>query len=147
MLEQDGPKKSISSALLRAAKPDESGYEAYRMKLESALNRAERVERITFHIGWVSFLTSVTLSLVGGTQIAGSFDPYDANANPLSITLATIYVLASIAWPLSLASLYSRFRPRIRSVKQEINDARNEQLQREVKELREQLRNRHEGSS
>ncbi len=114
------------------------------MNLELALNRAERFETFAFHICWASLLVAVVLMFVGGSQVVGSFDPYDERANSLSITLGVIYVLVNIAWPLSLASLYSRFRPRIRSVKQEISDAKIDKLQREVEELREQLGERAE---
>lgn len=114
------------------------------MNLEVALNRAERVEKIVFHICWTSFLAAMVLMFVGGTKMFGSFDPYDEGATTLSITLAIIYVLANIAWPLSLASMYSRFRPRIQSVKQEISSAKIDNLLREVEDLREQLRERTE---
>lgn len=108
------------------------------MNLELALSRAERFERITFHTCWASFLVALVLMFVGGSRIAGSFDPYDERANPLSITLGILFVLSNIAWPLSLASVYSRLRPWIRSVKQEVSDAKIDSLQREVEELREQ---------
>lgn len=139
MVELPRQNNSLGAALLREETPDKSEYEEYRMNLELALNRSERFARITFHVCWVSFLTASVLMFVGGTHIVGSFDPYDNTANPLSIALGVIYVLANIAWPLSLASLYSRFRPRIRSVKQEISDTKIDQLQREVERLREQL--------
>lgn len=144
MLEPGGLKRSLSAALLRAETLDKSKYEEYRMNLELALNRAERFEKIAFHTCWASLLVAVVLSFVGGSKVVGSFDPYDERANPLSITLGIIYVLASIAFPLSLASSYSRFRPRIRSVKQEISDAKIDKLQREVEELRGQLGDRAE---
>lgn len=139
MIELPEPTNSLRAALLREETPNKSEYEEYRMNLELALNRAERLERITFHVCWVSMLLAFGLSFVGGSRIFGSFDPYDDTANPLSIALGVIYVLACIASPLSLASLYSRFRPRIRSMKHEITDAKIEQLQREVERLREQF--------
>jgi uncharacterized membrane protein len=144
MFEQGKLKRSLGAALLREETLDKSAYEEYRMNLELALNRAERFEKIVFHICWASLLVALVLMFVGGSQVVGSFDPYDETANPLSITLGIIYVLANIAWPLSLASLYSRFRPRIRSEKQELSDAKIDNLQREVEELREGLGERAE---
>lgn len=139
MVERPEPTNSLGAALLREDTPNKSEYEEYRMNLKLALNRAERRERITFHVCWVSMLLAFGLSFVGGSKILGSFDPYDDTATLLSIALGVIYVLACIAFPLSLASLYSRFRPRIRTVKQEITHAKIDQLQREVEGLRERL--------
>lgn len=130
---------SLGEGLLREETVIESEYEEYRMKLELALIRAERSERIVFHVCWISFLLSFALTFVGGSRIVGSFDPYGKTANPLSIALGVLYVLATIAWPLSLASVYSRFRPRIRDIKQEISESKIDQLQHEVEQLREKL--------
>ena len=109
------------------------------MNLDLALSRDERLEKVAFHVCWVSFLLALILMFVGGSQVVGSFDPYDDNANPVSITLGVVWVLASIAWPLALASVYSRFRPRIRNLRQHISDAKIDKLQHEVDKLKEQL--------
>ena len=139
MAEVPNPKQSFGAELLREETIDESEYQEYRMNLELALNRAERFEKIAFHVCWVSLLLSFGLMFVGGSQIVGAFDPFSKNANPLSIALGIVYVLACIAWPLSLATLYSRFRPRIRNIKQEISESKIDQLQREVEQLRNRL--------
>lgn len=139
MFEVPNRKNSFGDALLREEPINEPDYKEYRMNLELALNRAERFERITFHVFWVTFLLSWCLAFVGGTQVVGGFDPYNQNATPLSITLGVVYVITCIAWPLSLASLYSRFRPRIREIKEEIRESKIDQLQREVEQLRDKL--------
>lgn len=139
MSEVPNRKNSFGDALLREDPINEPDYKEYRMNLELALNRAERFERITFHVCWVTFLLSWCLAFVGGTKVVGGFDPYDQNATPLSIALGVVYVITCIAWPLSLASLYSRFRPRIREIKEEINTSKIDQLQQEVEQLREKL--------
>lgn len=131
---------SLRAALLREETPDKSEYERYRMNLELEINRVERLERATFHVCWISMLLAGGLTFVGGTKLFGSFDPYDDTANPLSISLAVIYVISAIIFSLSLASYYSRFRPRTRALKQENSDAKIEQLQQEIEELRKQLR-------
>ncbi len=127
----------LGEALLREEPPNPTEYKEYRMKLELALNRAERWERMTFHVCWISMLSAIGLSFVGASRIFGSFDPYDSSATLLSVVLAVIYVLACIAFPLSLASLYSRFRPRVSRARQALADAKIDQLQREVEALRE----------
>lgn len=132
-------KNSLGAALLREETPDKTKYEEYRMSLELALSRAQRREIIAFHVCWVSMLVAMVLMFVGGSRVVGSFDPYDDTATPLSITLGVIWVLANIAWPLSLASVYSRFRPRIRRLKQDASDAKMDQLERSVEQLRERL--------
>ena len=139
MSEQQRHENSLGAALLREETHDETKYEEYRMSLELALNRAQRRERIAFHVCWVSMLVAMVLMFVGGSGVVGSFDPYDDTATPLSITLAVIWTLANVAWPLSLASVYSRFRPRIRHLKQDASDARIDQLERSVEKLRERL--------
>jgi len=106
------------------------------MNLHLALKRAERGERIAFHICWVSMLLAWGLSLVGGLRIIGSFDPYDPAATLLSVATGLVFVLACIVFPLSLASLYSRFRPRLQRIRQEISDVEIGKLQREIKALR-----------
>lgn len=128
---------SLRTALLQAEPFNQSDYEEYRMNLELALTRAERLERTTFHVCWVALALACILTFVGGTEVVGAFDPYSDNATPLSIGLGVIYVTANITWLLALASHYSRFGPRIRRVKQEIMAAQIEQLRHEVERLRE----------
>jgi hypothetical protein len=106
------------------------------MNLHLVLNRAERRERITFHICWVSMLVAWGLSFVGGLRIIGSFDPYDPTATAFSVATGVIFVLTCIVFPLSLASLYSRFRPRLQRIRQEICDFEIGKLQREIEALR-----------
>ena len=136
MGEQQKPEPSLGAALLQAETSNQSAYEEYRMKLELALTRAERFERTTYHVCWVSLTLACVLTFVGGTQVAGSFDPSQDNATPLSIGLGIVYVLANITWPLALASYYSRFRPKIRTMKHELLASQLDQLQQEVEKLR-----------
>ena len=105
------------------------------MNLHLALNRAEQRKWITFHICWVSMLVAWGLSIVGGLRIIGSFDPYDPTATLLSVATGVVFVLACIVFPLSLASLYSRFQPRLQRIRQEIVDVEIGKLQREIKTL------------
>ncbi len=142
MAEQSQHTDSLGERLLREERLDKSEYEEYRMNLETALTRALRMEKITFHVCWGALVLAMILMFVGGSQIVGAFDPFDNNANALSVTLGVVFVIANIVWPLSLASVYSRLRPRIRFVKDEIHDAKIEALQFEVTKLREELSKR-----
>jgi hypothetical protein len=114
----------------------QSHYKEYRMSLEAALNRAERNERLSFHACWIGFLLAFVLMFVGGTQILGSFDPTDDRATAVSIALASIYALAMLTWPLAAAFYFSRVRPRIKRIKEDIRDAEIAELKRDVAELR-----------
>lgn len=136
MGEQGKQELSLRTALLQAEPFNQSDYEEYRMNLKLALTRAERWERTTFHVCWVALALTCILMFVGGTEVVGAFDPYSDNANPLSIGLGVVFVIANITWLLALASHYSRFGPRIRRVKQEIMATQIEQLRHEVERLR-----------
>lgn len=145
MSEQPPPMKSIGAQMLEYDEPlNESDYKDYRMNLNVALDRVERNEKILYHVCWVSFLLAMILMFVGGSGIAGSFDPTSDQATPVSISLGVVYLLASVTWPLAAASLYSRIRPKIRRIRDEIRDANILELRRELKELREQLEKRGE---
>ena len=139
MTEPPNPKRTLGERLLSEEIPDQSQYEEYRMNLEQALQRTRKYEQITVHVCWITFLLGFLLMIVGGSQAVGPFDPTDADANPLSITLGVIYVLCMITWPLSLAVGFSRFRPRIKDLREEIRDAKLDQLEQEVRQLREKL--------
>lgn len=136
MTDSTGSIKSFRDQLLDAEQVHETRYEEHRMNLEFALNRAERNERNTGYVCAIAFVVSFVLMFVGGSQVLGAFDPYDKDANALSVTLGAIYVLASVTWPIALAVGFSRLRPRIANLKQEITDAKIESLQLEVSKLR-----------
>lgn len=146
MADRPEPADSRRDQLLRCEETIHSPrYEEYRMNLQTALSRAERNERWTFNLGWISFLLALILMFVGGSKVVGAFDPTDTRANPLSITLGIIYFLANITWPLALASHYSRFRPIRLELKGKLRDAEIADLKHEVAELRRQLEQRKEG--
>ncbi len=130
----------FANQLLRQEKLlNESEYKEYRMKLENALNTAERREKLAGHVVWMSFLVGLVLMFVGGTKVFGSFDPWDKDATVFSVTLGVIYGLAMVAWPLALAIGFSRFRPRVREIKEQIRDTHVLALQCEIAELRKQI--------
>lgn len=126
--------------LLQQDQPfSESQYKEYRMKLEDALTTAQRRERLVGHTAWVSFLIAGVLMFVGGSKVVGDFDPWSRDATILSVTLGAIYCIATLTWPLAIASYFSRFRPRVRDIKEQIRDTTILALQCEIAELRKQI--------
>ncbi|MGE0607809.1 MAG: hypothetical protein AB7O62_12015 [Pirellulales bacterium] len=111
------------------------------MKLESALTTAERRTKLVGLIAVFAFAISLILMFVGGSRLVGAFDPWSKDATPLSVALGTIYVLAAVTWPLALATYFSRFRPRVRDIKDQIRDAHILALRGEISELRQQVAN------
>ncbi len=118
---------------------DDSEYKEYRMKLENALTTAERRERLAGRVAGAAVVVAVVLFFVGGTKVVGGFDPWDKDATILSVTLGAIYGAAMIAWPVALAIGFSRFRPRVREIKEQIRDTSILALQGEIAELRRQI--------
>ncbi|MHB8969217.1 MAG: hypothetical protein ACYC4N_02040 [Pirellulaceae bacterium] len=127
----------FATRLLQQDQPfSESQYKEYRMKLEDALTAAQRRERRVGHAAWMSFLIAGVLMFFGGSRVVGSFDPWSRDATVLSVTLGAIYCIAMIIWPLAIASYFSRFRPRVRDIKEQIRDTTILALQCEISELR-----------
>ena len=114
-------------------------YQEYRMNLDIALTAAERREKLAGRVAGVSFVVGVVLMFAAGSRIIGSVDPWDKGATLLSVTLGVLYWLAVVAGLVSMASYYSRFRPRIREIEEQIRDARILALQAEIGELRKQI--------
>jgi len=130
----------FATQLLQQDNPlTDSAYKEYRMKLEQALTVAERREKLTGRIAAVSLVIGVILMFAAGTKVIGSFDPGDPEATITSVALGVVYWLAIVAGLISLASYYSRFRPRIRDLKDQIRDNNILALQYEIAELRKQV--------
>ena len=133
-------KTRLGAQLLRQDESmNNSTYEEYRMQLEESLTRAERREKQAGVVAVVSFVIALVLMFVGGTQVAGAFDPWDEDANALSITLGVVYAVASVLFWLALAAYFSRFRPRVRQARDDLRDAHIVKLQHEVAELRREV--------
>jgi len=142
---------NLSAASLLAqdtvAKSDQ--YRDYREKLTRSLESARRRERIAFWVCVVSGVLSFGLMFVGGSGVAGSFDPTDKNATTLSTILTVIYVSSMILFGVLLASYYSRFRPKTRQANENLRDlqmlqlaAQVDALQRDVSVLKERANTR-----
>lgn len=136
------PSRTIQFAaqLLRQDQPlSESEYKEYRMKLEQALINTERWEHRTMLLAGGSFALAVLLMFVGGSRIVGDFDPWSQNATILSVTLAVFYCIAQVTFPLATAANLTRFRPRVRDLKEQLRDASILALHGEIVELRKQV--------
>ena len=133
-------KDTFAKQLLNQDQPlNESHYEEYRMKLENSLLIAERRERLVGRIAVVSFALAMVLMFVCGSQLFGSADPWDKNATFISVGLGVIHFLAACTFPVALASYYSRFRPKVAHIENQIRDATMLAIQSEVAELRKQI--------
>jgi hypothetical protein len=130
----------FASRLLRQDEPvREAVYQAYRDRLEVALRAAEWRENWAGRVVAVACVVSFALMFVGGSKWLGDFDPWSKDATALSVTAAVVYLLATLTFFLGLASYYSRFRPGVRDAKERLRDAAILDLQRQVRELREQV--------
>ncbi len=109
------------------------------MKLEHALTVAERREKWTYYTAIITGILAMVLMFVGGTRIVGDFDPWDRNATVLSVTLGVIYCICAALCPLAIASYYSRFRPAVRNVKEQLREASIQSLHDEIADLRKQV--------
>jgi len=139
-MSESKPPESFSAQLLRQdGALTDSHYQEHRMQLEQQLVRAERNEQRAKWVVVVAFFLGMALMFVGGFRVVGSFDPTDKNANPLSIALGVIYVVAAVTWPIALAAYFSRIRPRIRRTRELLMENSLQQLQQEVRELRARL--------
>ena len=135
------PKNCLAERLLQQdTDSNDRQYKDYRMQLEIALKTAEQREKIVSWIVAVSLITSLAGMFAGGSRVFGAFDPWDKDATILSVSLGVIYVIAVIIFWFSLASYFSRFRPRVSKVKEEIRDAKIELLQQEIFELKQLLK-------
>lgn len=129
----------VSQLLRQDQAVSETSYQEYRMQLEQQLQRAEWLEQITRRVAVSTGILLVTLMFVGGSRLVGSFDPWSNNANAISISLGVVYLICVIACPLSIASYYSRYRPQIRGLQDQVRDASFQLLRSEIAELRKQV--------
>jgi hypothetical protein len=138
MPDQHNPRGFASRLLQQDESLSDSKYQEYRMKLENALRVAERREKLAGRVVVASCVITVTLMFVGGSRLLGDFDPWSKEANFVSVAAGVVYLLATGVFFLSLASYFSRFRPGVKAAREEIRDAMLLDLQRQVRELREQ---------
>ena len=133
--------KNFASQLLRQDIPlSDSQYREYRQKLEEALRAAERRERLAYRVVLGSCVVMLALMFLGGSRWLGAFDPWSKDATIMSVVAGVVYLFATVTFFLTLASYYSRFRPRVRDTKEQLRDLALLDLQRQLCELREQVR-------
>lgn len=131
--------KLVDRLLQQDVDPNDTRYQEHRMQLELALKKAEQQEKIVSSITVISLILSLTGMFLGGTRAVGAFDPWEKDATILSVTIGVIYFVALILFWFSLASYFSRYRPRVRNVKEQIRDANIQLLHQELQDLKQQV--------
>jgi uncharacterized membrane protein len=147
MLDTHHPTDFASRLLGQEVLPSEAEYREYRHRIEDLLARAERRVRLTGFVVVGSCLTSLVLLYVGGSKLLGDFDPWSPKATVWSIAAGIAYWISVTLFFLSLASYYSRFRPRVKEAKDLLKDATILDLQRQLRELRERPEHRDESDA
>jgi Ni,Fe-hydrogenase I cytochrome b subunit len=112
------------------------------MQLEQQLVRAERNIEITKWVVVVALLLSVAGMFVAGSRVFGPADPWEQNATILSVSIGALHIIAVIVFWLGLASYVSRFAPRARKLRENLQNESIRELHREVAELRQMLAKR-----
>ncbi len=134
------PLPSFSQRLIEQDRPLHSPqYQEHRMQLELKLNQARSRELLTFRVVVAALLTALVLLPVCGMRLFGSPDPGDQNANWLSVSLSAIQILATVTFWIGLASYYSRFRPAVRQLSEDVRDETIRELRDEVRTLQQQV--------
>lgn len=144
----DSPRKpNLSARLLeQEGSLTQTRYEEYRMKLETELDRRERRAKLVERIVKICLVVSLALTFVGGSGMIGSFDPWSDKATILSITLGVICVATTVIFWIGLASYFSRFRPAVRRIREDVLHQSIRELQSEVGELRREVSSSKDGS-
>jgi hypothetical protein len=134
------PNENFSTRLLQQEEAlQQPRYEEYRMQLEAELARAEQREKLVARIAAGSLIVAVLILPLAGTEAIGGFDPWNENANFLSISLGVIYVIAASTAAILIASYYSRFRPRTRQTRENLMQHSILELHQELRELRSEV--------
>ncbi|MBL8851129.1 MAG: hypothetical protein JNG89_15725 [Planctomycetaceae bacterium] len=131
---------SFASRLLRqedSLKPER--YQEHRMQLEQQLARAERNVEITKWVVVAALLASVVGMYVAGSRVLGSPDPFDKDATALAVFFGALNIIGVIVLYLGLASYFSRFTPRVRRLREDLQNESIRELRRDVAELRQLL--------
>ncbi len=114
-------------------------YEEHRMVLERKLTQAESRERLAKRAVVAAILVAAALFPLLASQALGSPDPTDKNATVFSMAAAAVYTIAWVVVFVGVASYYSRFLPRVRRAREELQEESIRELRREIRELRQLL--------
>lgn len=110
-------------------------YKEHRMQLEQQLVRAEARKRLAKQVVICAILIAVGVFPLVGSGVLGSPDPYDKNANWLSVSAGGVYFLSIAIVFIGLASYYSRLNPGVTRAREELRDESIRELQKEVSRL------------
>lgn len=110
-------------------------YKEHRMQLEQQLVRAEARKRLTKQVLIGATLIAAGVFPLVGSGILGSPDPYDKNANWLSVSAGAVYILSISIVFIGLASYYSRLAPGVNRAREDLRDESIRELHKEVARL------------
>ena len=114
-------------------------YQDHRMQVEARLAQAERYQKHSKVVGFIAILLAAGMFPIVASGAIGSADPFDKNANILSVSLALLYIVACIVGAVSVASFYSRFSPRTRQAREDLRDEMLREMRSDLAALREQI--------
>jgi hypothetical protein len=142
MAERPDPGRFASELLNQEQDLNTPRYEEHRMQLEQQLVRAERNVEITKWVVVAALLSSVVGMYVAGSRVLGSPDPFEEEATALGVFFGAVHILSAIVLYLGLASYFSRLAPRVRRLREDLQNESIRELRREVAELRQMLSKR-----
>jgi hypothetical protein len=114
-------------------------YQEHRMQIEARLDQAERYQKYAKTTGFVAILVAAALFPIVASGTLGGADPYDKDANLISVSLAILYFITCGVAAISIASFYSRFAPRARQAREDLRDEMLQEMRQELAELRDQV--------
>ncbi|MBI1311076.1 hypothetical protein GC176_07185 [bacterium] len=110
------------------------------MKLESALDQLERREQFILKLCKLFVVITIALMILGGSEVLGGFDPWNANANILSITLGIIYVIFAVSTAMLAAYYFSNLRPTTRQTRDTLFQHSLSEMAQALDAIREEVR-------
>lgn len=139
MADPRSPEDLASGLLAQEPSLNSQRYKEHRMQLEHQLARAERSLQITKWVVVVALLAGVVSMFVAGSRSLGSPDPSDRDATVLGVFFGVVNIIAAIVFYMGLASYFSRFRPRIHRLREDLQNESIRELRSEVAELKQML--------
>lgn len=139
MADRQVPEDFGSKLLEQDKSLDTPRYEEHRMQLERQLARAESRERLAKRVVIAALLVAAAVFPILASRVFGSPDPLDKEATVLSIAAGLLYTLAWVTVFVGVASYYSRFLPRVRRAREELQAETIRELRRDISELHQLL--------
>lgn len=131
---------SFSEQLLQQESSfQQTRYQEHRMNLEEQLNRLEIREKHVLSACKILLVITFILMFVGGSEVLGGFDPWNENANILSVTLGLLYLICAVSCPMLAAYYFSNLRPTTRRTRDDLLHYSIKELSLTVEQLGEEI--------